>query len=345
MPRPAVATVVVAYNSADELPATLRALNAQAEPGDELVVVDNSSSDASADAARRAAPDAQVLELGANQGFAAACHAGARATTAPLLFLLNPDAALEPGCLEALRETAEQREGWGAWQPLVLLPGGERVNSDGGITHWLGFGWAGGCEMPAADVVPEPHEVSFASGAALVVRREAWDAVGGFDPEYFMYGEDLDLSLRLRLAGWGVGTVPGARVRHEYEFSKGGYKWFYLERNRAWTVLGAYPAGLLAVLAPALLAFELALLPVAARDGWLRAKLRAQAAVLRSLPWALRRRRRVQALRRVPAGSFAAALTASLDSPYLGGAAQIDALRRLQAGYWALARKLVGCAA
>ncbi len=85
-----------------------------------------------------------------------------------------------------------------------------------------------------------------------------------------MYGEDLDLSLRLRLAGWGVGVVPAARVEHDYDFAKGDYKWFHLERNRWWTLLAAYPAPLLALLAPALLAFELALLAVAARGGWLR---------------------------------------------------------------------------
>ena len=154
-----------------------------------------------------------------------------------------------------------------------------------------------------------------------MVRREAWDAVGGFDPEYFMYGEDLDLSLRLRLAGWGVGIVPAAaRVEHAYEFAKGAYKWFYLERNRWWTVLGAYPARLLALLAPALLALRARAAAVAARGGWLRAKLRAQAAVLRSLPWALRRRRRVQALRaRRRRARSRPSLTASLDSPYLGG--------------------------
>ena len=73
------------------------------------------------------------------------------------------------------------------------------------------------------------------------MRRGAWDAAGGFDERYFMYGEDLDLSLRLRLAGWGLGLARAAEVAHDYEFAKGDYKWFYLERNRWWTVIGAYP--------------------------------------------------------------------------------------------------------
>jgi N-acetylglucosaminyl-diphospho-decaprenol L-rhamnosyltransferase len=183
-------------------------------------------------------------------------------------------------------------------------------------------------------VPAELREVSFASGAALVVRREAWEEVGGFDDEYFMYGEDLDLALRLRLAGWEVGVVPAARVEHDYEFTKGDYKWFHLERNRWWTLLGAYPLPLLVALLPALVVFELALLAVAARGGWLRPKLRAQVAVLRTLPWALARRRRVQATRRGSLRAFCAGLTASLDSPYLAAAKDIPAAETLQAGYW-----------
>ena len=80
---------------------------------------------------------------------------------------------------------------------------------------------------------------------------------------------------------------------------------------------------------------------VAARDGWLGAKLRAQLAVLRTLPWALRRRRRVQAARRIAPGAFADALSASLDSPHLGAAARVPALAAAQAAYWAGVRRLL----
>jgi N-acetylglucosaminyl-diphospho-decaprenol L-rhamnosyltransferase len=337
---PAVATVVVAYESAGDLPRSLAAVRAQMRDGDELAVVDNAPGDGSAAVARAAG--ATVIEPGGNAGFAGGCHAGADATSAPLLFFLNPDAELAPGALDALRAAAAEQPGWGAWQGLVLLPGGREVNTAGGVAHWLGVAWAGGCGEPAAAAPSAPRTVAFASGAALVVRREAWDALGGFDPAYFMYCEDVDLSLRLRLAGWEVGLVPGARVEHEYAFAKGQSKWFLLERNRWWTVLGTYPAPLLALLAPALLAFEVALLAVALRGGWLRSKLRAQAAVLRSLPWALRRRARIQASRRVGAAAFARALSASLDSPFLGPAASHPVLRSAQAGYWGAVTRLLG---
>jgi N-acetylglucosaminyl-diphospho-decaprenol L-rhamnosyltransferase len=172
----------------------------------------------------------------------------------------------------------------------------------------------------------------------MVVRREAWLSLGGLDEEYFMYGEDLDLGLRMWLAGYSVGMVPSARVIHGYEFDKGRSKWFWLERNRWRTVLSVYPAALLALLAPALLAAELGLLAVAARQGWLGAKLRAQAAVIGGLRSTLGRRREVQRGRQVGAREFAAQLTSSLDSPYLA-AANSPWIEVPQALYWRLVRR------
>jgi GT2 family glycosyltransferase len=148
-----------------------------------------------------------------------------------------------------------------------------------------------------------------------------------------MYGEDLDLGLRTWLSGHGVGIAPAARVHHDYEFGKGGRKWYLLERNRWWTVLSDYPAGLLVALLPALLAAELALLVIAARGGWLGSKLRAQATVVRELPQILARRREVQAHRAIGAAELARRLSASLDNPNLGLAGS-GAPAALQRAYW-----------
>ena len=338
---PAVAVVLVSHDSAAELPATLGAVLEQLGPQDELVVVDNASSDASAAVARSAAPAARVLETGVNGGFAAGCHAGASATSAPLLLFLNPDAVVAAGCLDALRACASAEPGWGAWQALVTMDGGREVNTAGNLVHVLGFGWAGDLGRPVSSVPDRRRVVGFASGAALVVRREAWEGLGGFDERYFMYGEDLDLSLRLRLAGWEVGVEPAARADHSYAFTKGDYKWFYLERNRWWTLVGVYPGALLALLVPALLAFEVALLAAAWRGGWLRAKLRAQAAVVRELPAMLARRREVQATRRVGARRFADGLTTSLDSPHLAAATAVPGLVPAQARFFEALRGLL----
>ena len=345
MSGPPIAVVVVTYESADSVARTLPALTAQLRHDDQLVVVDNASRDGTADRVREAVPQAQVLEQARNLGFAAACNLGAAASEAPLLLFLNPDAEPAAGCVDALRRVAAERPGWAAWQALVTMRQGSEINTSGGVIHFLGMGWAGSCGKPVQSASDGLAEVSFASGAALVVRRDAWERVGGFDERYFMYGEDVDLGLRLWLSGYAVGVVPAARVEHDYEFAKGDRKWLLLERNRWWTVLGDYPSGLLIPLLPALLAAEVALLLIAARDGWLRAKLQAQATVVRELPQLMARRREVQAGRIAGAAQVAELLSSRLDNPNLGGAARIRALAALQRGYWAGVRALIRLAA
>ena len=333
-----LAVVIVTYGNAAHIGGTLRALRPQLRDEDELLIVDNASPDGTVAAAREAAPDARVLEQGENLGFAGGCNAGVESSSARLLLFLNPDAVPAPGCVDALRGAADEQPGWGAWQALVTMDGGQRVNTSGGVTHFLGMGWAGSCDEPV-DVAPgRPVEVDFASGAALCVRRDAWERVGGFDARYFMYCEDLDLCLRLWLGGWAVGVAPAARVEHDYDFEKGGRKWFLLERNRWWTVLSDYPTGLLLLLLPALLAAEPALLLIAARGGWLRAKLRAQAAVLVALPRILARRRVVQATRAITAAELAERVSARLDNPYLGGGTRVRGIEPIQRGYWVAVR-------
>jgi N-acetylglucosaminyl-diphospho-decaprenol L-rhamnosyltransferase len=331
-----LAIVIVTHDSATHIGETLRAVDRQVRDDDELIVVDNASSDDTCAVARDAVSRVRLLEQRVNLGFAGGCNIGVAAASAPLLLLLNPDAQPAPGCLDALRRTADEQPDWGAWQPLVTMDGGRAINTSGGVTHFLGLGWAGRCGDPVDTAPDRPAEVDFASGAALCVRREAWERVGAFDERYFMYGEDLDLGLRLWLSGYGVGIVPSARVRHDYAFAKGGRKWFLLERNRWWTLLSDYPTKLLLLVLPALLATEVALLGVAARGGWLGAKLRAQAAVLRQLPQILARRRTVQARAAVGAASLASRLSADLDNPYLGGLARFRPVVVAQRAYWRL---------
>jgi GT2 family glycosyltransferase len=331
-----LALVIVTYNCAGELPELADALRGVVGEHDEIVLVDNGSGDGTPERGRELG--FRVLESGANLGFGGGCRVGADATRAPLLLFLNPDARPQQGSLELLRAVASEQPAWAAWQPAVMLPDG-RINTAGGVVHFLGLSWAGRCERPASELGDAPAEIAFASGAALVIRRSAWDELDGFDDSYFLYGEDMELGLRLWLAGHRVGIEPRARVVHDYVFDKGRRKWFLLERNRWRALLATYPASLLALLAPALLAAELGLLVVAARDRWLVAKLRADLATLLGLGGPPRARPPRPTPRRVSAGAFSDRLTASLDSPYI---AQLPrSLQRAQAAYFALVRALL----
>ncbi len=339
--RPTLSVVIVAWNSREQLARTLPALLPELGDDDELIVVDNASPGPSADLVRELAPRARVLETGANLGFAAGCNAGAALAAGELLVVLNPDAAPRPGFGEAIRRPWAQGRAWAAWQALVAEGSGERINSAGNPMHFTGIVWAGGHDGPLGEAGPA-REVTALSGACLAIPRTTWEELGGFPPEFFLYHEDVDLSLRLRLRGERIGIEPAAVVDHDYEFGVNEEKWRWLERNRLAFLVRAYPGALLALLAPALLATELALLVVASAGGWGRQKLRADREFLRWLPRLLRERRQVQATRAVSAAEFASWLTPDLDSPFISPLARSLPARLLLRAYWRAVRLLLG---
>ena len=338
--RPTLSALIVAYDSRDDLTKTLPALLSELDEGDELIVVDNKPGDGSAELVRELAPAARIVVTGANSGFAGGCNAGAAEASGDLLVILNPDAAPQAGFGEAIRRPWVEGREWDAWQALVADGSGERVNSAGNPIHFTGIVWAGGHGRPLAEA-PPAGEVPAASGACLAIPLESWRRVGGFPAGFFMYHEDVDLSVRLRSAGGAVGIEPTAVVAHAYEFGANADKWRWLERNRLAFLVRTYPGALLFLLAPALLATELALLAVAAAGGWGGQKLRADLEFLRRLPRLLRERRAVQAQRTISAGEFAAWLTPHLDSDLISPLARTWPARLLLRGYWRLVRALL----
>jgi GT2 family glycosyltransferase len=331
---PSLSVVIVTHDHRDAVLEALPALAAQLHDGDQLIVVDNDSTDGTPGAVREAVADALVIDAGANLGFAAGCNRGASAASGELLLFLNPDASVAPGFRDAIERPLAAGRSWTAWQGLVTAEGGTVVNTRGGVVHFTGIAWAGGAGEPVERCEGRARygpgiQPGFVSGACLA-------------GEFFAYHEDVDLSLRLRLAGYSLGVEPAARVDHSYEFAKGPAKWRWLERNRWATLIRTYPGALLALLAPALVATELALIPVSAVGGWFGQKLLAWGDVLRSAPRLLRERREIQSRRAISAGEFARGLTAELESPYLGRAGHSRALRAGLGAYWSLVMALLG---
>ncbi len=343
---PSLSVVIVTHDSRLAVEPTLRALSAQLRDDDELIVVDNASADGSAEAVRELAPEAIVIETGANLGFAAACNQGARAAGGELLCLLNPDAVPAPGWRDAIERPLTEGRGWAAWQGLVTCAGGTEVNTRGGVVHFTGIAWAGGAGERVGESEAETARArvqpGFVSGACLALPRAGYLEAGAMAAEFFLYHEDVDLSLRLRLLGGRLGVESEARVDHSYEFAKGSQKWHWLERNRWATLIRTYPALLLVLLAPALLATELALVAVAARGGWLDEKAAAWKTTVLWLPRLLRERREIQRTRTVGAAAFASTLSAELDSPYLGAAGRSPLLAGVLRFYWALVLLILG---
>lgn len=205
------------FNGAARLRETLLSLREQTVPLD-VVVADNGSADESVGMLREEFPEVRALELGRNLGFGAALNRAVAAHPAERLILLNNDATAEPRFVEALLERAEGAE----MVAGVLLqerdPG--RIDSAGVVADrtLMGFDYLHG--EPAAAALTAPDPLGPTGGAALY-RREAFEAVGGFDERIFLYYEDLDLALRMAATGARCRIAGEARAVHAYSASLG----------------------------------------------------------------------------------------------------------------------------
>lgn len=221
-----VAVAVVSWNTRELLVRCLDSLAPEVEAGRAAVwVIDNASSDGSAAAARARAPWARIVASGENLGFGRAVNLVARRSTGEWLLAANADVALEGGALEAMLATGGD-PGVACVAPRLILPVGDTQHSVHPlptIPFTLGFNLGLHRLSPArAERLclegfwdPErPRDVPWAIGACLLVRRAAFEAVGGFDARQWMYAEDLDLGWRLHQAGWATRYEPRARVLH-----------------------------------------------------------------------------------------------------------------------------------
>lgn len=199
---------------------------------DEIVVVDAGSTDGSADAVRAAHPQVEVVEL-ANVGFGRGANAGAARTTADVIVIANADTSFDPGSVHRLAQELQDEPALGAVGPRVRYPDGRHQASARAFPSFVDavghgiFGlwrpdnrWTRRYRMTDADPAL-PRDVDWLSGCALAIRREAFAEVGGFDPGYFMFVEDVDLGWRLAQKDWRVRYVPDAGVVHEVGASTG----------------------------------------------------------------------------------------------------------------------------
>lgn len=225
MSEPRVSVVIVSYNSREELLGCLFALRDHVSVPHEIVVVDNQSGDGSVDAVRAAHPQVKVLQNDENLGFAKANNRGFQATSAPYILVLNSDALVRPGTVEGLLALLEERE-------EVGLVGPRTLNTDGSVQVSFGPMLTPVREffqrrlvrgvrerrrrhMERAERLSRvEHEPVWVSASCFLARREALAAVGGFDEEFFLYEEDVDLCVRLRAAGWSVLFTPQFEVVH-----------------------------------------------------------------------------------------------------------------------------------
>ncbi len=224
---PAVVAIVVSYNSAADLPSALHALQAQRRVRLEIHVVDNASSDGSADLVRRDFPGVRLVANERNVGFAAANNQALEGSNAPFYALVNPDTIASPDAVAACVEILRRDPRAGAAGPRLLHPDGSlqpSCHSFLGLRNLLGetFGihrWFPRWRSLSSFYMPwfehdRIAEVDWVTGAFLVVRGDVVRSVGPLDAAFFMYGEEMDWCYRLRRAGWRTVFLPVPTVVH-----------------------------------------------------------------------------------------------------------------------------------
>jgi len=220
---------IVNWNGGDFLPTCVGSIyEASGGLEIEVIVVDNGSTDGSAERIGRLFPAVKVIEHGRNDGFSAANNIAIDRSSGGYLLFLNPDTVVEPGALERMVSFLEGKAAAGAvgcrlYHPVTgSVESSARSDPDLAPLLWNliyldrvfprspVFGRYRMGDRPA----DEPREVDWVTGACMMVRREAVESAGGFDPSFFMYCEDIDICRRIRAGGWKIYYYPGASVGH-----------------------------------------------------------------------------------------------------------------------------------
>lgn len=201
-----LSVIIVNYNTADLLVGCLNSIYAQSGCKYEIIVVDNASHDNSQNIVRNEFPSVKLIANDSNIGFSRANNKALKITEGKYLYFLNPDTELRQNVFRAMIEFMDSHKDIGIAGTGIVNPDGSCKSSL--ETHYPGQRHA------KRELKGLRGDIAWVLGASMIVRCEIIEELGGFDERYFLYGEDQDLCLRVRKAGWAIGFIPDAVAVH-----------------------------------------------------------------------------------------------------------------------------------
>ncbi|MFA5023773.1 MAG: glycosyltransferase family 2 protein [Patescibacteria group bacterium] len=278
-----VGIILINYQDYAErfLAACRDSLRAQDYPADliKVYIVDNASTVESYNYLQTNYPEATILTR-VDGNYAAANNLGFRRAIeegCEYLVSVNLDTEMTANWLSELVRALEDNPAAGLAQAKILLfPKTDeekkrpRINSLGNIIHFLGFGFTSGYGEADREISGYPEIKGYASGCSLVIKSEVINKIGGYNEEYYMYHDDLELSLKARLAGYKIILAPRAVIYHKYEFKRSTKMIYYMERNRYLTLLTFYPGYLLLLVALPGVIMDIGMLFFSLVNGWFK---------------------------------------------------------------------------
>lgn len=298
-----ISIIIVTWNSGTFLPRCLSSLSTQTFKDFEIVIVDNGSLDGSLTGLEETYPqlNIKIERLETNRGFAPANNIGSRLGRGQWLAFLNADAFPSPDWLEQLVSASHQYPKYVCFSSRQIQADNiNMLDGEGDAYHLSGMAWRRSYNIPVYEIT-EPVEVFSACGAAMMVRKQDFLDLGGFDETYFAYFEDVDLGFRLRLAGKKTLFVSKSIVYHIGSGSTGrrsDFLVYYQYRNLIWTFLKNMPFPLLQLLFPLHITVLLFYWVVTSLRGQGRFFMKAVYDALRDLPRILVQRRKIQSERK-----------------------------------------------
>lgn len=352
---PPITAAVVAYNGETDLRDCLRSLAASSVPFDEVIVVDNASTDGTPDMVGREFPDAVLVRMPSNDGPCTARNEGLRRARNRLVFQVDQDVVVRPDCVRRLLEVRDARDGAAVVFPRAVdADRPDVVHYDGGSFHYAGVMALRNFYRPLVECTTEVEEVDAFISLAALVDRDVLLEVGAYDPAFFILFEDHDLSYRLRACGHRIVAVPDALVDHRGGTAgisfRGGPKYpprrlFLHSRNRWLVVLKCYRVRTILLTLPGVLLLGVAYVFFAWTQGALKEYVRAKASLLRHIPHVRAERARLKGLRRTSDKALLGAPDLTF-SPRIergkGGSLGERFLTGTLRAYWFVVRPLVG---
>lgn len=355
---PKVAIIYLCYGNLRHLPEVVASWASLTYEKERLVIyaVPAGSPDGIADVIRRDVlprsekdlPEIVLLDTGVNEGFSKNNNVAitdALARGVAYVYLQNGDLKLDADAVTEAVAMAERDATIGSVQSLVLFwNDAQKVNTDGNMIHVAGYGYARDNGVQLANIrVPDGEEIAYASGAAVLYRADALRHVGLLEEGFFMYHEDLELGLRLRVAGYVNRIAMRSKGYHDYQFSRNPKKFAWMELYRWVVMLGYYKVRTLLLLLPLLKTIEIGSWLISFRGAGISSKLYAYREWLKPSTWRLvaRIRCRTQRLRTVSDRELLRTFTGKIEAQQTAGAAMAFANRVINAVWRALYRAIV----
>lgn len=313
-----VAVIILTWNSRSYLPALLASVFQQTYSADffDVIVVDNASHDGTVPWIKEHYPQVKLLVNDKNLGYAGGNNVGIKYAWQAgyeYFVILNHDMEVADNWLAELVQLADKNLFAGIVQSKILFMQEKfRVNSAGNPLHPLAFSWSGGYKKLSSDFTVD-RPIALASGACLLIKRQVVERIGFFDEVMYLYSEDVDFSWRARLAGFDIWLAAGSKVFHDHNFSLGGKKFFWSERNRLLNYFSHYRIWTLLVFSPVFVLTELLMILYAFLTGWFTWKAKSYFSVLVKLPYVLKKRRQTSSIRQLSDREMLNFMTYKLD--------------------------------